>query len=124
MRRRECPASDIVGENGGLVVQSTFSELDFLVTLSARLHTLSQKRSHLHSAHFEVSARCWAALFNMIQFGLTAKDRGRLEQIEAFLSEMKNTGFVMIDPYNRVVMHHSFSNCAVWLANKPAMPPS
>jgi len=60
----------------------------------------------------------------MIQFGLTAKGRGRLEQIAAYHSEMKDTGFVMIDPYNRVVMHHSFFNCAVWLANKPAMPPS
>ena len=45
------------------------------------------------------------------------------QAIGVCLSEMKNSGFVMIDPYDRVEMRHRFSNCVVWLTNKPAVPP-
>jgi hypothetical protein len=45
------------------------------------------------------------------------------QAIGVHLSEMKDSGFVMIDPYDRVVMRHSFSNFVVWLTDKQAVPP-
>ena len=44
------------------------------------------------------------------------------QAIGVYRSEMKDSGFVMIDPYDRVVMRHRFSNCVDWLINKSVVP--